>query len=164
LYQKKGKSMLTEQRPRNNNVKSFSELSKIAIQDLRKSGATAIVCGPITTGGRGNPGENVRAMNAVIIYLKTIGHLVFDQMPYESNLWWLQDRWQQQGNEGYCMPILEEFYLPIYRSGLILLSFFLPDWQTSFGASWERNKFEKLGIPIRDLDEETVDMILEIHG
>ncbi len=49
--------------------------------------------------------------------------------------------------------LLEEFYLPMFKSGLIKILCFLPGWQNSIGATWEHEQAKKLGIPIIYLAE-----------
>jgi hypothetical protein len=52
----------------------------------------------------------------------------------------------------YPMPILEEFYLPLYQSGRIKKFFFVSGWESSFGATWEHDRAKELGIEIHYLD------------
>jgi hypothetical protein len=49
---------------------------------------------------------------------------------------------------GYCLAILDDFYLPIFQSGRISTAYFLPLWPTSFGARWERQTVCDCRIPI----------------
>lgn len=157
-------SYVKENRRRERLADSFSALSALALMELRGKGADfVIVCGPITTGGRGSVEENVRAIRLVIDYLGSyFEEKVFDQLPYEATLWSLKDEWEaQECNSGYCLPILEEFYLPIYQSGLIVRAYFLPGWESSFGACWEREQLMKLPIAIIDFPEENFDQLLE---
>lgn len=149
-----------ENRPRTCQADTFSALSDIAINALRELGKSVIVCGPITTGGRGSAEKNIRAFEVTILYLKSQGITVFDQVPYESTLWTLKDRWEKAGNPGYCMPILIDFYLPLYRSKLIYRAYFLPGWESSFGARWERKELADLGVEIVDLEVGLIDRLI----
>lgn len=151
-----------ENRPRKNLASSFSELSNQALEDLRKLGKAVVVCGPITTGGRGSAEENIRIIELTITHLKSQGVQVFDQVPYESTLWTLKDQWEGKGNQGYCMPILTDFYLPLYKSGYIQKAYFLPGWDSSFGSNWERKVFLELKIEIIDLDVGLIEELLRL--
>jgi len=148
-----------ESRLRKKQADSFHELSQIALKDLRKIGKASMVCGPITTGGQGSVEENVRVFGLIITHLKQKGVTVFEQLPYEPALWVLKDQWEKEGNEGYCMPLLTDFYGPVFKSGMIIDSYFLPDWESSFGAKWERNELTQLGIAVHDLETELVNQI-----
>lgn len=150
-----------ENRPREKCATSFSDLSNLALVELQSIGRAVIVCGPITTGGRGSAEENIRAMKAAITHLKDQGHMVFDQFPYESTLWTLKDQWEMAGNQGYCMPILTDFYLPLYQSGLIHRAYFLPGWNSSYGAKWERKELTTLSVEIVDFEVELINSLLQ---
>jgi hypothetical protein len=133
-------------------TESFSSLSDKALEDLKDMGRAAIVCGPITTGGYDSVKDNIKVFETAINLLKSRGLKVFNQVPYEPLLWKLKDRWKKAGNTGYCTPILTDFYLPLYRSGHIYKAYFLPGWESSFGAKWERKELKALGIEIIDFD------------
>ncbi len=103
------------------------------------------VCGPISTGGRGSLLANLIAFNEVIVELQAQGKHVFDQMPFEQPM--------QRVKAGlpldqYPTILLDEFYLPIFESGLIQKLQFMPEWESSFGARWEHAQAERLGIEI----------------
>ncbi len=132
-------------------AESFEALSIIAIETLKKQGPSSIVCGPITTGGTGHPILNFEVFNATIEGLGNEGVYVFNQAPYEYGLRKLMFAWEEAGNKGYCMPILTVFYASLFESGLIERGWFIPGWQSSHGARFERDKFQKLKIPITDL-------------
>ena len=135
---------------------SFKELADIAIKDLRAYGPSSIVCGPITTGGTGYQVLNLEIFNAVIHGLRQQGEYVFTQIPYEFGLRRLVRAWEEQGNSGYCMPILEVFYARLFESGLIEKGWFIPGWQSSFGTRYERNKLTEEGASIIDLSRDEI--------
>ncbi len=136
-------------------AESFVELSLIAIAELRKfKDGAEIVCGPVTTGGRGNVEENLTIFSRTIMTLQQQGRYVFNQMPYEKKIFFLTRRWQEENPEvahEYHAPVLEGFYAPLFRTGLIRQGLFLPGWESSKGARWERQQFVQLGIEICDL-------------
>ena len=129
-------------------AESFPALSLNAVDRLRKAGPSAIVCGPISTGGYGSAAANFAVFNKVIVALQARGVKVFSQMPYEAGIGKLRQAWQEAGNTGYCMAILEEFYAPLFATGLFSAAFFIPEWESSFGACWEHAECHRLGIRI----------------
>ena len=150
-----------ENRPRESLASSFVELSNLALESIKAMGRVTIVCGPITTGGRGSAEANMRALALTIRHLKYLGIPVFDQCPFEPTLWSLKDQWEKAGNQGYCTPILTDFYLPLYKSGHIYRAYFLPGWESSYGARWERRELAILQVQIIDLEEEQIKGILQ---
>ncbi|HEX8591422.1 MAG TPA: hypothetical protein VF696_01580 [Candidatus Paceibacterota bacterium] len=143
---------------------SFAELVPLALAELKKfpTGAET-VCGPISTGGRGSIEENFRVFGATITALTEQGRPIFSQVPYEERIFFFRKRWQDEGPSragAYYMPILEEFYHPLLTSGLIRRAWFIPGWESSYGARWERDELTKAGAEIVDLTDEQVDEFL----
>lgn len=133
---------------------SFGELAKIALGLITKlPQPLAQVSGPISTGGKGDVKENLKEFDDLIKLLKSNNINVFDQVPFENTIGKIKDVWHKEGNDGYCMPILEDFYRPIIKSGHIKYFFFLPDWETSYGAKWERKECKQHNVRIIDLPE-----------
>ena len=135
----------------------FEELTAIALSELHKFPQGAeVVCGPISTGGRGSVLENLRIFSATIHALQGLGIPVFSQMPYEEKIFHFRNRWRTEDPtrvNQYYTPILLEFYHPLIQTGLIKKGWFIPGWESSTGAQWERIEFQKLGIEICDLEE-----------
>ena len=131
---------------------SFIELADKAVDSLkaRRQQCLSIVCGPITTGGTGNQVHNFEIFNAAIRGLERRGVGIFNQVPYEFGLRRLALEWEARGNTGYCLPILEVFYARLFESGFITQGWFIPGWQSSFGARWEREKLSSRGCIIHD--------------
>lgn len=103
------------------------------------------VCGPISTGGRGSLLENLIAFNETIVELQAQGAIIFDQMPFEEPI--------QRVKAGlpldrYPTILLDEFYLPIFETGMVKKVYFMPDWESSYGARWEHEQAQRLGIEI----------------
>lgn len=131
---------------------SFGDLVPIACNVIKRmSPPVAIVCGPISTGGRGSIEANRHYLQAAINLAYEKGHHTFDQNPFENKLQQLK---LACVHEGYCVHLLEDFYLKVFESGLIHKMYFLPDWQTSTGARWEREVGQRLGIEILDYPAE----------
>ncbi len=140
---------------------TFEELAQIAAGRLRGVTGLVMVCGPITTGGTGNQIHNFEIMNAVVRGLKRQERKVFDQLPYELGLRKLLFKWEAEGNTGYCSPILDVFYTKVFGTGAISEGWFIPGWESSTGARWEREQLAARSCVIRDLSfQEVGDFLL----
>lgn len=142
---------------------SLAELAQIAIAELHKfPNGSEIVFGPISTGGRGSVEENLRIFDATIKTLQR-ERPIFSQIPYEGQISLFRKRWQESDPSRagqYYMPILEEFYYPLIQTRLIKRGWFIPGWNSSFGARWERERLEEVNADICDLANEWIDKIL----
>jgi hypothetical protein len=107
------------------------------------------VCGPMTTGGRGSFEENLKVIDHAIRHLRAQGKSVFDQQPYQVTMQRLK-----AVIHDYHTCVLEEFYLPIFRSGYLTEFHFVPDWQSSVGARWEFDRASELGIGVYYLSDD----------
>lgn len=117
----------------------------------------SMVCGPISTGGFGTIEANEQHFSKVINHLsQRHGLVIFDQMVFEPVIKRLKVNLQP---EGYDWRILYDFYLPIFRTGRIRQKFFIPGWDKSIGARWERLQAPLHNIKVFDLDDETLDPI-----
>lgn len=82
------------------------------------------VCGPISTSGRGSIVENLKFFNETILDLQNKGRIIFDQMPFEEPM----QRIKINLAPGeYAVTLLDDFYLPIFKSGLIKKFYFMND-------------------------------------
>ena len=106
------------------------------------------VCGPIANGGLGSFEANLNAFNETIKSLQQQELNVFDQMPFEIPMQDFKKR--VPGEEGF-KSIMNDFYLQIFKSGMISTFYFMPTWQTSLGSKWEHEEAQKLGIEIKYL-------------
>lgn len=123
-------------------ARNFSDCLKIAYDVIDSiDGQVGIVSGPISTGGSGSIEKNLAEFSRYIEILDTRGEKIFNQLVFE-------DKFQElaEGCNEYFMPILEDFFLPIFKSSKISKIWFMPGWQTSTGAKWEFEMAEKLGI------------------
>lgn len=143
---------------------SFGELVSIALTELNKfTNGCGVVCGPISTGGRGNPEANLEVFLGTIAALRSDGHPIFSQEPYEERIFFFRDRWRTADatrKNQYYMPILDEFYTPLFGCGVIKDAWFISGWETSFGACWERQRLLAHGVKIHDLTFEWTDRII----
>ncbi|PIR69487.1 MAG: hypothetical protein COU47_02840 [Candidatus Niyogibacteria bacterium CG10_big_fil_rev_8_21_14_0_10_46_36] len=101
-----------------------------------------MVCGPISTGGSGSVEKNLERFHAVIDALRDERVRIFSQMFFENKLFKMKTWPSYKGG----IQLLEEFYRPIFESGFIYRMYFMPNWQTSMGATWERGEAQRLGI------------------
>lgn len=134
---------------------SFQEAADVAVAVLARMKTTdrpiVQICGPMSTGGRGNLQENLALFQKAIEVATEKGLLVFNQIPFQEVI----DRIDTVSKTGeYCHDILEVFYRRVFESGYIDKALFLPGWEGSFGATWERNLVVKLGISIEDYPPE----------
>lgn len=96
----------------------------------------AIVCGPMTTGGLGSLDANMARHALGQQRLRKLGIVVFNQAPFQEAIIRLTDH---HNSTEYDMRILEDFYRPIFLSRHITHAWFLPGWEGSKGAAWERD-------------------------
>ena len=137
---------------------SFEELADLGEEILhRMPNPVTEVCSPLTTGGRGSFRENVHVYEYVSCRLTSLKHNVFRIMPFENGMQRLRTAWHlTHGDDAYCMPILEVFYKRIFDSGKVRWAYFIPGWESSFGARWERDYCMRIGVQIIDLEEEFI--------
>jgi len=125
---------------------SYKEMANLALNFLRDMPKPiGQVCGPITTGGLGSIELNLDVFNRTIRKLMEWGEVIFNQMPFEYPMQNLRMRSKLPGEETDAL-LLNEFYLPIFNSGLVKRLYFIRGWESSFGARWEHQKAKELGI------------------
>ncbi len=133
----------------------FETLAILALYEVRSfNGKAEVVCGPISTGGWGDTVINLLTFNHAIEVLEAAKRPMWNQMKYEKGLALLEDKWRKENKgDGYCTPILTEFYAPIFDAepALISRAWFIDGekgWHTSHGAQWEHKKMLERGIKI----------------
>ena len=132
-------------------VEDYSELKDIALRILsRMPGGVGMVCGPITNGGALS-GEavkrNLEIIQRHIDSFERSEDVIFNQLIFEPAMWRLLKRAHLNCND----LLLNSFYLPLFESGKITALFFVPGWEQSYGARWERVQAERLGLRIHDV-------------
>lgn len=128
------------------------ELGQVALAVLSQMPRPAVqVCGPLTTGGFGTLELNTKRFRQAVAKLQSMTINVFDQMPFQDAMWQII---KASGQTGYCRAILDDFYAPIFRSGLISHAYFLSDWESSIDASWERQMVKECQITIEAFPDE----------
>jgi hypothetical protein len=144
-----------EHRQRLGAVMSLEEAGLMATEmlaELRASGKEIVqICGPMTTGGLGNLEANMARFAEAIETARQNGLLVFNQIPFQEVI----IRVTNHHNGGsYEMDILEVFYRTIFESGHVSRALFLPDWESSRGATWERDVVTRCGISVEEYPSE----------
>lgn len=135
-------------------VQSFSELVPIAIAVAqRMPQPVGQVAGPISTGGLGSLEKNIAVFDATIAKLITDGLTIFDLTPFEKVIFRLR---QGKDTTESNQALMQEFYLPLFNSGLIKKLYFIHGWESSEGARWERQQAQRLGMEIIDLEPNLV--------
>ena len=134
---------------------SYTDLLTVATRVLARMFVTnpekhiTMVCGPISTGGRGSRKENLAVFAGAIARLSRGGNYIFSQMPFENDM----ERIYKSDPALQGLRLLEEFYLPIFEMNFVKLICFLPGWENSIGAAWEHTQAKRFNIPIIYLSE-----------
>lgn len=122
----------------------------------------AIVLGPMTTGGLGSAERNFRAFRAAVAALRATGHNIFDIADFHDYIQPLSTHNPDAGT--YDTAILETFCDGVYGSGHIAAAYFLPGWESSVGARWERDRMPTYGIAVREYPADLWATCLRGHG
>jgi hypothetical protein len=140
---------------------TFNRLADIAVGIIdRTSGCLNMVSGAISS-GPGNIEDKLNLFRATIEYKADVENLaMFSQIPFEDKMRELVEIWRiQSGNNGYCWPLLYEFYQRVFFTKRIVKMHFMPGWNVSIGAKWEREACRNLGIAILDIPEEVMSAV-----
>lgn len=127
-------------------ARTFEELHQVAAEILPlHAQPLGMLCGPISSGGEGSVEENLAIFEVAIMDLWSRGFHLFNQLPFEPSMHRIirEERRYYKGSQ----HLLETFYLPLFESGFFQYFIFLPTWETSNGARWEREQALRLGIP-----------------
>lgn len=110
-----------------------------------------MISGPMTTGGMGEYAKNIILFQHTIDEAVRAGVNVFNQTMLDEHLQRLVRAWYiQNPTEEYCDEVLTDVYELLMQSGHVRGVYFLPDWQTSRGARWEREAGERMGLEQHD--------------
>ncbi len=140
------------------NARSFSMLLVPALEVLqRMSEPVHMVSGPISTGGVGSLEGNIHIFKSTIEHLaEAEGLNMFSQLPFQDKMIELAREWHEaHPKESYCMPILSEFYEPIFASGHVECLHFIHGWEQSKGSRWEHDGCSRWKIERRYLLRQT---------
>lgn len=138
-------------RERISKAENYKELFLIAENILRAiPPPVGQVCGPISTGGVGSVEIHVQRFETAINHLLGRGINMFNQIPFQREMFRILSK--READQGYDHSLLNDFYLPIFESGLVHTLYFLPDWESSTGARWEHQQANRLKINVEYLD------------
>jgi hypothetical protein len=128
-------------------IERLRELAQNAIVRLTALPQPVVrICGPLTSGGKGYD-ENFARFAAATRILTEKGYTVFDYFDHDD----------EEVIKALNLPwpvVMEHYHRPILETGLITTAFFLPEWQSSHGATWEHEMAEALNLEIREFPEE----------
>ena len=145
-------------------ISSFEEMIPIAVDILTRMTTNSNwpivqLCGPMTTGGKGSLAANMSYFTKALELASHKGLHVFNQMPFQDSI--IRLSVEADSRKEYCKEILHIFYRGIFRTGFIKELMFLPDWQSSVGARWEREEGQLLGLVISDFPAAWLSLIEE---
>jgi Domain of unknown function (DUF4406) len=128
------------------NAKSILDLYVVAKRIIERMPKPIVeVCGPVVNGGLGSFEANLNVFNETIKNLQSQGLNVFDQMPFEDSMQRLK---RENDFDKIVESIKYDFYMPIIKSGIISVFYFINGWELSNGAKWEHEIVKELGIKI----------------
>lgn len=110
-----------------------------------------MISGPMTTGGMGHYSKNILLFQHAIEEAREAGIHVFNQTMLEEHLQRLLRNWFASNPDSkYCTYVLTDVYETLLSSGHIQGLYFMPDWETSYGARFEREAAERLNLALHD--------------
>lgn len=132
-------------------AEGFNDLLQVAQDSLTKMNSKEIIqiCGPISTGALTLPERKAIFAKTIQVFVDN-KYPVFNQLVFGDKMHLLKEQWIKKHShpeDAYYMPILEEFYLPLFKTGIIKTFYFIPGWQHSVGTKWEYEQAQQLGIP-----------------
>ena len=128
-------------------ARCYSDLRDVGLRILTRAGPpVTMVCGPITTGGLGYWKANMERFARCIRTVSGNGFWVFNQLVFEDTLWRIR-KYNGKSDD----TLLQEFYLPLFQSGIMKSLHFISGWPTSYGTRWEHKQALKLGLEIKYL-------------
>ena len=75
---------------------------------------------------------------------------MFNQIPFQQEM--VRIISQSSLDDEYDFALLDDFYLPIFESGLVHVLYFLSGWESSTGARWEHEQAKRLKISVEYLN------------
>lgn len=124
-------------------AKTVHDLRHIAIAVLeRMAGEISMVCGPISTGGKGSKKENLKIFEKTVEVAVRKGYKVFNQLIFEEPM----ERMRPKNR--YHYEVLDYFYRPIFASGHISNGLFISGWEKSFGSVKEYSYTKEFDVKV----------------
>jgi hypothetical protein len=126
-------------------LKEMVDIALVILGRMHRTGKKIIqVCAPMTTGGLGDYGENMKVFRRIIQNAHTSSkYLVFDQDAFTDVI----DRLERErpDNHIYWHKLIEEFYGAIFASGYFYGTVWVRGWRGSTGCRGERKLARKCG-------------------
>ncbi|MBY0538931.1 hypothetical protein K2P56_00660 [Patescibacteria group bacterium] len=124
-------------------IEVFKALVGEAVEDMKKLPPPLVrIAGPLRTGGDGYE-TNLQRLKQGEALLRSRGLTVFGYT----------GKYADAIKAAYDLHF-EHFHIPILKTGLIQSIFFLPKWEESRGAAYERQLCTELGVSIGDISYE----------
>jgi len=150
---------------------SFGELVDQEVGVFNMRGCAQLLCGPISTGGRGSIETNLEVFAAAHYRLNRETEVsrsrtgpLYNQLVLEPTLWHLRDKWLVEHPDiRHENPIMTRFYIPFFGQVRFARVHFISRWETSLGSRRERAYFtdERSDDPqISDLSEGWIEIAL----
>jgi len=134
-------------------VENLKLVCEIVLDMIKDESGLAAVSGPISTGGKGNPDENLQVFNKAIFELSEKDLKLFNQMPLEG-FFGIVHKLYLRFEKGYKgKAFIDNFYEPLLCSGKFEYLIQLPGWKTSVGSGFEYEIAKKMGIKIISYEE-----------
>ncbi len=142
---------------------TLKQLAKRAIEVLgRMPKPVRWVAGPLTSGSL-SPSENRKRLHRAILRYKVRGTITFNYLPFERRareiLEWetsrgmdFTDRQRLKVQE----RLRDEFYAPIFASGLVGELRIMPDSDASLNVQWMKGYAKAKGIGVKDIPPDLV--------
>jgi hypothetical protein len=120
------------------NARTFEDVGKIAIE-IQNSMPDEIghLCGPMSTGGLGNIEDNLINFENILIKLSQ-DYQMYNQLPLEDGIYRIMKKLKET-NSYNPEDLLNAIYKPLFNSKKLKKVFFIHDWESSHGTTWENN-------------------------
>jgi len=138
-----------------NEASSLKDLVPAAKLILSQMKDPIMIIGPMTTGGKENMDDNFCFHDAAVTEAILRGQEVFYQSWFKDPMIRvITDFWERRESEAgrhkTSREIIFQFYLPVFKLGIIKSLWRLPDWNSSVGTILECDVATSLGQPALD--------------
>ena len=124
------------------NARTFEDVGKIAIEvQNRMPDEIGHLCGPMSTGGLGNIEDNLINFENILIKLSQ-DYQIYNQLPLEDGIYRIVKKLNET-NSYNPEDLLNAIYKPLFDSKKLKKVFFINDWESSQGTTWENNYFKE---------------------
>lgn len=136
-------------------TKTINELLTVSLEAIKSfpDKAVHMIIGPMTTGGTGSFESNMARHEKVVRHFWAQGICVFDQSRIDDDM---NRILSTTTFDGYPWLLFDDFFGPLFESGVISKLHLLPGWETSTGTKWEQEKALSVGIELNYLTEDFI--------